>query len=295
MGPLLAGIIDYAGLFPPAELELPAALANYRSYQGSPDAWALGRFVLPAARLMELAALLRRDCRLPEPLAGQGLPLSVVFGAATAEAMTAVEGFEREAEGAGARIEAVEAKAGSESAARTLLASIAPRWKRYLEVSLGDGSEAVLDAIAAGGGFAKLRMGGTTADAFPDPDEVIRYLEGAAARKLPFKATAGLHHALRDRHRLTYAVDSPSGVMYGFLNLLLAAAILWTGGTPATAREALLETDPRAVRVAGSALSWKQVCLDGAAARALRSDFVHSIGSCSFREPLDELAAGGWG
>ncbi|MEO7458230.1 MAG: hypothetical protein ABIY52_18365, partial [Gemmatimonadaceae bacterium] len=54
---LLAGLIDYAGLFPPAALPLPEVARNYAAYRSSADAWALGRLVLPAARLAELAPL----------------------------------------------------------------------------------------------------------------------------------------------------------------------------------------------------------------------------------------------
>src|SRR5262249_34701273 len=51
---LLAGAIDYAGLFPPAQLPLEEAFANYLEYRRSPESWMLGRFVIPAARLAEL-------------------------------------------------------------------------------------------------------------------------------------------------------------------------------------------------------------------------------------------------
>ena len=53
----LEGIIDYAGLFPPADLPLIQALANYQNYRQSPEGWLLGRFICPAARLPELTAL----------------------------------------------------------------------------------------------------------------------------------------------------------------------------------------------------------------------------------------------
>src|SRR5436305_7602207 len=51
---LLEHVIDYAGLFPPASLPLEVAVRNYDSYRRGPDAWMLGRFVCPAARLAEL-------------------------------------------------------------------------------------------------------------------------------------------------------------------------------------------------------------------------------------------------
>ncbi len=48
---LLKSLIDYAGLFPPAGLDMAAAVANYAHYRISRDSWALGRFIVPAARL----------------------------------------------------------------------------------------------------------------------------------------------------------------------------------------------------------------------------------------------------
>ena len=52
---LLAQIVDYAGLFPPADLPMDQAVANYAAYRQDPGAWMLGRFVVPVARLDEFA------------------------------------------------------------------------------------------------------------------------------------------------------------------------------------------------------------------------------------------------
>lgn len=51
---LLTNLIDYAGLFPPAGLSLEDAAANYARYREVDFAWALGKFVVPAARAHEL-------------------------------------------------------------------------------------------------------------------------------------------------------------------------------------------------------------------------------------------------
>src|SRR5947209_8360818 len=71
---LLAGIIDYAGLFPPARLSLDLALTTYTHYRRGPDAWMLGRFVCPAARLPELVSWHQgnRPPGLPLPLSALG-------------------------------------------------------------------------------------------------------------------------------------------------------------------------------------------------------------------------------
>src|SRR5438067_1255020 len=54
---LLGGVVDYAGLFPPAQLALEPALRNFARYRTLPESWMLGRFIIPAAQLAELAPL----------------------------------------------------------------------------------------------------------------------------------------------------------------------------------------------------------------------------------------------
>jgi hypothetical protein len=44
---LLTGLIDYAGLFPPAKLSLDQAIRNYAAYRQCPERWMLGKFVIP--------------------------------------------------------------------------------------------------------------------------------------------------------------------------------------------------------------------------------------------------------
>ena len=61
---LLSNIVDYAGLFPPAKLDMATTVQNYARFLDGPDAWLLERLVVPAARLDEFeehaAALLPR-------------------------------------------------------------------------------------------------------------------------------------------------------------------------------------------------------------------------------------------
>ncbi|HEY2250053.1 MAG TPA: hypothetical protein VGH74_03290, partial [Planctomycetaceae bacterium] len=58
---LLSGSIDYAGMFPPAGLSLVQAIELYRRHRSSPASWMLGRFVVPAAQLADLAAMYDRE------------------------------------------------------------------------------------------------------------------------------------------------------------------------------------------------------------------------------------------
>jgi len=280
---LLGGAIDYAGLFPPAGLELQQALENYLSYRGSPDGWALGRFVLPAARLGELASL------LPDATGGGNgsrLPLAALLGPAPAAELVAIEQFNRRWQDFGVVVESVEAKGPP--------GKLPPYPIRYLEVPLTGELEPLLADLVAAGGYAKIRTGGVTAEAFPQPDQLSGFLLAAARRRLPFKATAGLHHPLRGVFPFTYDGGSPRGAMYGFLNLALAAALAWQGATAAELRDALLEDRADAIRLDDTALSWRGRRFEPAELRELRQRFFHSFGSCSFREPIAELKAGGW-
>ena len=279
-------MIDYAGLYPPAELELPTALGNYRNYQRSPDRWALARLVVPAFRLGELSEALRIN-EDDEPLM-----LSVVLGSDTARDLAAIEGFRHDEPQA--RIEALELKAGATRDLRSLLAEVPVTLPRYVELPVPELDAAALEVIADAGAFAKLRMGGITPASIPEAAVVLDFLERAAAQQLPFKATAGLHHALRGVYSLTYASNAPQGELYGFMNLLLASAVFWQGGSRDQAGAALLERNPAAIRFSGSSLHWCSLSFTTAMLLQLREGFFHCFGSCSFREPLDELAAGSW-
>src|ERR1700704_6016705 len=52
---LLEGVIDYAGLFPPANLSMADAVAEYLELLNGPNSWLVTRFICPTARLEELA------------------------------------------------------------------------------------------------------------------------------------------------------------------------------------------------------------------------------------------------
>src|ERR1051326_1746619 len=207
---LLAGAIDYAGLFPPAELDMPEAGANSLESRSSPEAWALGRFVVPVAGLTELEDALRRS---PVRRTGR-VPMAVLVGDGTADDVDTVDLFNRRAPEHGARVGAVEVKAASDGVVRAVLAAIPLSWIRYVEIPAGERSEDALAAVARGGAFAKVRTGGTSPSAFPEPARLGALLVALARRNLPFKATAGLHHPLRGTYPLTDAPGAPAAAMY---------------------------------------------------------------------------------
>ena len=66
---MFAGIVDYAGMFPPANLPLEQAIRNYARYRQEPESWMLGRFVCPAEQLAELSPFVDELFRDGPPLA----------------------------------------------------------------------------------------------------------------------------------------------------------------------------------------------------------------------------------
>src|SRR5262245_27937410 len=92
----------------------------------------------------------------------------------------------------------------------------------YCEVPNGE-----LDEVKRARCFAKIRTGGLKPDAIPAIADVAAFIVACADRRLPFKATAGLHHPVRAPYPLTYESNAPRAVMHGFLNVFLAAAFAW--------------------------------------------------------------------
>ena len=295
---LLAGSIDYAGLFPPAALEMADAVRQYGAYRSHPDAWALGRFVVPAARLGELEEAAVGV--VPPAMTGEsshgaadsGWRLSVLLGSDVASDLRIIGEFNCRHAASGApamSADAVEARADSVEAIDRLLAAM-PRWAQaYIEIPLDRDPAPLVAAIVRGGGRVKARTGGVTPEAFPPAAAIARFLRACTDAAAPFKVTAGLHHPLRAEYRLTYSPDSPRGTMFGFLNVFLAAAYMANGLGDAEAIRLLEERDPDAFRVSSDAIEWRGRGLDRDAIAAARTSGIVSFGSCSFTEPVDEL------
>lgn len=304
----LAGLIDYAGLFPPASLPLEPALGEYARHRGGSDAWMLGRFIVPAARLEALAAALANDPMLADGtawslgvLVGGGSDLTASLAALPAQAEAAAS-CEQEGPG-GLTVDVLEAplptRVGAASAVAEGLADEGLGGRDlYLEIAGAAAVDAALDDCAAAarawagpaGAFprlgVKLRCGGVTAEAFPSPERIAAVIAGCARRGLPLKFTAGLHHPVR---RLA---DEPPVVMHGFLNVI-GAALLATGREtdPALLAACLVETDPAAFRLDGGGFAWRDEVVDPDVIARARTDFVAGFGSCSFDEPRRDLAA----
>lgn len=286
---VLSGLIDYAGLFPPAGLPMPEAVANFARYQRRDDHWALGRFVVPAARLEEFAAA--RETLGAADLLGTRWPLTVLLGPDPGADLERVRAFGERYAHAGPEVLSLEARADAEAAIAALRSAVPVRYELFLELPLDERLRPLAGAARVAGAGVKIRAGGVRPEDFPEPGAVLEFLSVSAGLGLPFKATAGLHHPLRGRAPLTYLPGAATAVMFGYLNVLAAAAAVWLQRPVAEAREWLLADDRREFRLGPDGLEWRAFRLDAAALAATRREFMRSIGSCSFTEPLDEFGA----
>jgi len=277
---LLGRAIDYAGLFPPAGLSMAEAVRNYARYREGRDRWALGRFVLPAGRVDEYDAVVERLRH--EGGTDGAWEVSVLVGSSP-EPHTALLGRPE--------VRAVEARAGSVDEIRRVVGAIPEGVETYVEIPPEGDPGGLLSAIADLGARGKIRTGSTDASEIPRPAVVVDFLATCVRVGIPFKATAGLHHPLRGRYPLTYEEDAASGTMFGYLNLFLATAVLVVGGGADEAEAALVESDPSTIVLGPDEIGWAGRSFGPEALRTVREVGMASFGSCSFREPIDELAA----
>lgn len=212
---LLSGLIDYAGLFPPAGLSMQQAVENYSRYLQSPDAWALARFVLPVSRFAEFEAALN----LIRPIEPWGI--SALLGASPETELAEVDRFNHRNKGR-AMVDSVEVMASTSDEVCHVRAFVRGSITCYFEIPPAS-APALLSTIKAIHGRAKIRTGGVTPNAFPSSETVANFITECARHDVAFKATAGLHHPVRCVKPLTYEPNAPTGTMHGFLNVFLAA------------------------------------------------------------------------
>jgi hypothetical protein len=308
---LLDGIIDYAGTFPPAKLQMPEAVRKYVSYLGGPDAWMLGRFVCPVRSAAEvtrhLLDLSDQATAGPRPrvslLAGGGTDASQTIGHLREDARALANSGLRDLAVAGdvweVRLPADVLKdCLSDQLGRMLTAAddaLRPvsATTIFYEAGVGDPSvfRSLVKALQAHEegetkvqvGF-KLRTGGLDAGAFPPPEQIALVLVTCREARIPLKFTAGLHHPVR---RFDPSVGTHT---YGFLNVFGAALLcIQHELDEGQLRPILLEEDASRFTFTVADFAWKNYGIPADAIRKLRKDRVISFGSCSFDEPRDDL------
>jgi len=263
---LLARLIDDAALFPPCNATVPDAVRLHLAGRSSDVSDVLGLFLCPASRLPELITELIKvkpakpvelSLVIDTGLGGVPKALSIVESRAELLALRMVE------MPAPSDVDEVWLERVSEFVPEDVIRVIEPR----------RGGAAWLDGIQRvieHGSWPKIRCGGVSAQNFPSIEEVAGFLAVINNGGASFKATAGLHNAVRH-------TDEETGFTHhGFLNLLLATARLLAGA-------ALSSTDSKALAEEAQNLTEHE-------ALSVRGVFA-SYGSCSLTDPVKDLEA----
>jgi hypothetical protein len=298
---LLDGLIDYAGLFPPAQLDMPSAMAEFLAHRGEPASFLLAHFVAPAARLPELATVLGHhpsaDPVRLAVLARGGADAAALQKALDADLRDLLEAARRLGERLSADvIELRLPEHGLEDAvvgtAERLARSGPWRLTPFFEPSLlGDWRPRLARAGSAvsdlgGGAGLKIRCGGLDAAAVPSVEAVAAAISVARDGGLLLKATQGLHHPLRHHD------ETLGAVVHGFLNVVAAAVMARVHGLDTTEiGEIVAEQDGASFTVTTEHLAWRGLTATAAQVRLARRETVVGFGSCSFTEPRDDLRA----
>lgn len=283
---LLLGVIDYAGLFPPAKLNMRDALREYVDHWDNDDQnWIIDRFICPAIRLDELGSEIDRFGRPLE------FSVSVVgtggdsFAAAVRSDKELIDAFNARFEQR-VGVEAYEVKAPMNVSEALRPLETLGNVDVFLELPLDGSLGANLDILAQHGDFAaKARTGGTEASAFPTTEALATFLHECYSLELEYKLTAGLHHPIR-------RFDSSVGTqMHGFLNVLVASALLFENDLSTAEVQAVLEEESaQSFKFTEESVGWNDLRAGMDAIEEMRGAFG-SYGSCSIREPLDDLAS----
>jgi hypothetical protein len=280
---LLEGIVDYAGLFPPATLPLEDAVRNYSGYRSGVNAWMLGRFVTPASRLPELAAILTAG------KSNSPHRISALVGKDFESDLEHVAAFNRDV-GQYGHVDSIE-MAPELHTKVDAIGSKAPRGvTAYFELPLGTPLE-LLQTIVRKGARAKARTGGVSPEAIPSTSDLATFILNCTSAGIAFKATAGLHHPIRSVRPLTYEPKSITGEMHGFLNVLLASAFAMAGMPATGISEVLADKKASSFVFTDSDVQWKGKSVPAPILRKTRERLFVSFGSCSFEEPVEALVS----
>ncbi|WP_373320736.1 hypothetical protein [Rhizocola hellebori] len=232
--PLLKQLLDDAAVFPPGSAPLPEALSSHRDYRTTWYSDMVGPLLVPASQIKDLSAMLGPEEAIEVGVIADGIALGDLFRPLTPRGIVVKQ------------VEAPVARRGEDP--QPTLRRLIELLQRYAvtgfaEVPLAWGLLAALDSIAEARRdgvaiSAKFRTGGLAAELFPTPMELAAVIAACAERQLPFKLTAGLHHAIRH-------TDPETGFTHhGFLNVLAATCLANEGAEVSEVAAILASTQP---------------------------------------------------
>lgn len=302
-------LIDYAGLFPPASLEIKSAFLNYLDYMAnSPYKWMLSKFIIPAVRLEELDNLIQAEkISIPDRLHLSVLGSSSVHTSEFLDSISRdvilISDFRNRypAEfGIGAfevRLPNDVFSLAGDNVLQDLLKIAADKLAKitsralplFLEALPNEHLPLLAEAISkynSSGGKTgyKLRTGGIEASAFPSPEKIAYAIMTCKDFEIPMKCTAGMHHPMR------HYDESVKTKMHGFINVFGAGILHCCHNLDiSVVTEIISDEKPDNFKFTESSFGWKNLIVLNSKVEEVRKNFMLSFGSCSFDEPVEDL------
>jgi hypothetical protein len=302
-------LIDYAGLFPPASLDLKSAFYNYLNYiTKSPYSWMMAKFICPASKLAELDKLIENEKIIFNgPLSFSVLGSSSVHSSEFLDSLShdvsLISDFNSKYSGR-INIDAFETRLPDDIfsikgddilhdmirlSSEKLGKINGKQLPLFLESFPGENLPLFADAISkhnkSGGKSAyKLRTGGVVAASFPPSGKIASALKTCIDREVPMKCTAGLHHPIRHYN------ESVKTKMHGFINVFGAGILnVCLNLNEDVMTEILEDEEVDNFHFSDSSFGWKDYHVLASRIKEAREQFIISYGSCSFDEPVDDL------
>jgi hypothetical protein len=285
----LDGIIDYAGLYPPASLNMQDMVSAWVDGLSSEQDWMLGRVIVPVDRLDEFEQVSKS--LIPSGDDEEPWVISALLSPSPESSMEMQveriklfnECHANEGRG-GAVIDVVEVPGTDAVAIDAMLDQLPEEVFPFFELPADGDIRGMLAVLVGSDAGAKIRTGGMKPESYPTTEQLSNFILQCSLADVPFKATAGLHHPLMNH-------NGDIGIMqFGFLNVFLASLLASAGEESIEVIESVLtrsdlagiEFGDEGVEVDGSVLGLDVI-------EDARIAFSLSFGSCSIDEPVADL------
>ncbi len=325
---LLDGIIDYAGLFPPARLDLKTAIERFAAYRSGPHAWMLARFVCPTARMAELQTVAGDLFTSTEhgpwrfSALGRSGKTANAFVTGLEDDLAAIREFEAIDDGRvvvdlietrlpNAVVESDDATAAADLIERTSHVMevhkgiVGKNLRIFLEIPFGkDWRNTVAHTLSAMAEHNRTHAEARRHDEMPDAATIgakIRTGGIEASMIPPIEQVAMFIDRCRVdnvpfkataglHHPLRHHSAEVDAKMHGFLNVFVAAGLARLHVLDQTELAEILGEESRdGFRFDETGISWGEHTMSTEQIHPVRSHFACSFGSCSLEEPVDDL------
>ena len=290
----LQKLIDYAGLFPPADLEIKTSLENYAKYIQSKDKWMMSKFIVPVSSLNDITYNIIKMFSEKYPIIlsiisndiyndiesikkfSQINSKTIIFSTYESQVLdisrfsTNLLDIYKLSEREGLRLESFYEILSDDNWVSKMneTVSIISKFNTECKTNIG----------------FKLRCGGVKSHMFPVVENIGHAIIACRDANVPMKFTAGLHHPVS---RYSESVKTK---MYGFLNIFVGGMIAHKFNLKnEQLKEILLDENPKNFIFDTNGLHWKSYSISNIEIAKYRKESFISYGSCSFNEPREDL------